>query len=289
MASDKQRIFDWLYRSEFASGVLEFDELLIPAAENALGKSRFDAEGFAYKNRFKYWNWLLQRLDLDKRRGLSPLFVVRDQSARRVSWYPRYFSKESTAKEKRKISMIRARPSIVRKIDLLTDRQYEALGCVISHLAGADRVLLTPRGNEGGIDFFASIILPGTLHVFSGKHGPLRVVGQCKKYDSKVGIEKIREFAQTLTQVKNQNPTVEKHVPAWFRAAYGPVVGWMIAHKGFQSGSESMAKNHGILWSDSLDLAEVAAISRRLNGSESSRSRAELLQNAVQEILKKFE
>jgi hypothetical protein len=36
----------------------------------------------------------------------------------------------------------------------------------------------------------------------------------------------------------------------------------MIAHRGFQSGAMSRARNHGLITADSLDIAEMLALSR---------------------------
>src|SRR5690606_14181401 len=125
------------------------------------------------------------------------------------------------------------RSSFLRSIDTLSDREYEALACVVSSCAGADKVRLTPPGNEGGVDFFALIRNPARCHVFQHTRSPLRVIGQCKKYSGTVGVDKVRQFIQTINSVCNQSALTEAHVPPWFRTAGGPVVGWIIGHSGF--------------------------------------------------------
>lgn len=281
MSSDKQRLFDYLYRAEFPSDPLDFEELLISAAENALGKSRMDAEAFASGNLARYWNWLLQQLEDDKKRGLSPLFSIINESTRKVAWYVTNASAHKTLKQKRAAALAAARAPILCKIDVLNDRQYEALGCLISSYIGAADVKLTPKGNEGGIDFFASIKLPAQSHILFGPSGPLRIIGQSKKYKEKVTVDTLRDFITAINDVKHQNPVVDVHVPTWFRVTTGPIVGWIIAHSGFQSGAQTKARHHGIILSDSLDVAEVACLSTSLNEADPYSVRAKNFHSCV--------
>lgn len=79
----------------------------------------------------------------------------------------------------------------------------------------------------------------------------------------------IDQFAQTLTKVQHHNPTVVPHLPQWFHMARGPIVGWFIAHNGFQGGAMTTAGRQGIVCSDSLDIAHALCMSRRFGITES--------------------
>jgi hypothetical protein len=148
-------------------------------------------------------------------------------------------------------------------IDALTGREYEALACVAMKVVGASEITLTPFGTEGGIDFFALVRSPARCHLFAGSTNPIRIVGQSKKYTRQVGVDKMKEFLATMDEVKHRGePKTERVVPPWFHATRGPIVGCMIAHRGFQSGATSRARNHGIITADSLDIAEMLALSR---------------------------
>jgi len=46
MASDVQKIIDWLYRRQFASRVYDFDNLLLDGAITLFRKSVLDAHAF---------------------------------------------------------------------------------------------------------------------------------------------------------------------------------------------------------------------------------------------------
>lgn len=287
MASSKQKIIAWFYKQSFPEGELRFDDLLILAGGQALGKDAISAAQYAAANATRHWNDLCNQSRHDIERGLRPLFRITDMLGRKAVWYPRLSTSPLPHKQKRAIALSITRPHALRCIDLLTDRQYEALGCVISRLAGADRVKLTPPGNEGGIDFFARLRVAGSSHLFSGSYTPIRVVGQCKKYAGRVTVDKVRDFITTLDSVRYQAATLmEKDlIPAWFSSSYGPMIGWIISHSGWQSGAQTLANNHGIVLSSSLDLAEVVAQSRKFHPDLPPTERASQLIGEVNTVL----
>ena len=281
---DLQKIVDWLYRQDCRPGSTKWEDLLANAAVQALGKSRIDAERFAAGGSAKtYWNRVLQLVEEDRDKGRNPLIIIHNPKARILGWYADTAGVADT-KEIRRRNCLQCRSIILRKIDALTDREYEALGCVVSEQLGADNVLLTPRGNEGGIDFFASFHYRSDCHVFHGRGGRLRVVGQSKKYAERVKREKIDLLDKVIEKVRNRNPEIAKVVPPWFYQATGPIVGWVIGHSGFQEGAESTARNIGMLLSDSADLAEAFALSRGV-GKLGIANCAANLQSLVAEVI----
>jgi Restriction endonuclease len=147
-------------------------------------------------------------------------------------------------------------------IDGLDWRQYEALGAVAACLFGAEQVALTPRGNEGGVDLYAVIPNRGQTNIFHGPHAYYRVVGQSKRYTDPVAVGKTREFIQVLDNVRHQSLVIQNRIPSWFRNLNGPIIGWMNAHAGFQSGSIDIAHSHGIIISDTLTLCESLLLVR---------------------------
>ena len=133
------------------------------------------------------------------------------------------------------------------------------------------------------------LFVSGNNHVFSGASSPLRLIGQSKKYDTPVDVEKMRAFNETIDDVKKLEQKASRIIPAWFRAARGPIVGWIVSHSGFQDGAWTRAHNHGILASDSFDLAEIAALSRSLPEAFSPEKRAVEMSNQVRNILGRYE
>ena len=114
----------------------------------------------------------------------------------------------------------------------------------------------------------------------------MRVVGQCKKYTSPVQVSAVKEFIETLEDVKHRGePKIEGQTPSWFHATRGPIVGLFVAHSGFQSGAETKARNHGIIAADSLDLAEIMAASERIPEDITLGARADVCADKVRAAL----
>lgn len=280
--SESKKFKSWLVRLD-PSGAFSLDRLITKFAQDVLGKDAMDAEAYAQANLNRRWSDVLALHDELKQKGAAPLLVDVDSSARTgkyLAMHPGH-----GALPRFRIIRCGSRSSLLRGIDALNNREYEALACVVSSCAGADKVHLTPPGNEGGIDFFALIRNPAHCHVFSHSRSPLRIVGQCKKYSGPVGVDKVRQFIQTISSVCNQSPLTEAHVPTWFRSASGPVVGWIVGHNGFESGAHTLAQNHGIVLSDSLDLAEICAQSRRFPSPSESPDYSALLKERVLKVL----
>ena len=285
MPSEKQRLLAWLYRIDFPEGELLFADVLRRGAIEALGKDPIDADGYAQANETRIWNAVQRAAAADRERGLFPRIQVSDAGLRRATWTLRLRGDGLSSRERRRRVRARARAPILRGIDNLSPREYEALGAVASRFAGADRTCLTPQSGEGGIDFFARLRQPGSTHVFSGLTAPFRVVGQAKKYWDKVGVEKVREFVTSIEGIRHQAAHLEPLVPAWFSDSSGPVVGWLISHSGFQSGAETLARNHGILISASLDLAEVCSQARAHSEEATPAERASRLGDEIARAL----
>lgn len=255
---EKPRIFAEMCRARAEASILSFGAVLVPAIQSGLGVSLAAAEAYAQANSDTCWNYVLKQLDLHEARGLSRLFEVFDHRRKLLRWWA-VDKARCGSSELRRLERLKSRPVMLGGIDLMTDREYEALGCAVCEFLGAANTHLTPKGGEGGVDFFAVLIPPGFCHLFSGASGPLRIIGQCKKHASAAQDSLVRDFLTTVGDIYRQNPNVEKHVPAWFRKARGPIAGWIISHSGFQSSAEKRCRDHGVVSSDSLDIAEILA------------------------------
>lgn len=129
--------------------------------------------------------------------------------------------------------------------------------------------------------------LPSRSHLFRGSGHPLRIVGQCKKYDRAIEESKAKEFVETIQTVKYRGEAkIERLVPGWFHATRGPIVGVLIARSGFQAAADTKARNHGLVVADTLDLAEIAALSKELPESLGGSARADLCLGKVNQMLK---
>jgi len=283
--SDKRRLLAALLRMEFDAGNIDFRQTLSELAENVLEIDRAGADAYAEANLKKYWSWLAEERDAHVRRGLTPFLKVVSPSGYAVTPVCHAMLQSEDPLEKRRGLFAAARPAVLRQIDSLSAREYEALACVTCAAIGGSKTSLTPRGDEGNIDFFATLSIESGTHVLSGIGAEMRIVGQCKKYESPVAVDKVEQFVATMQNVRHRSERVRRHIPEWFNQSRGPIVGWIMAHSGFQSGAADEAKNHGILLSDTLDIAELVAHSKAFHPDVPPSARGEKVSTACQSYL----
>ena len=283
--SDKQEVLRGFPRLDATNANIDFRAALCALVERKLGKSTIDAQAFAHTNVKKYWNWFNAELDEQRRRGILPYFTVVGGGTYAFAHNANSFQSSSDAEEQLIGQLARSRPNILRQLDSFTDRQYEAMACVACKVIGARFQVLTPPGNEGGIDFIATLPNKSSCHVFSAVGSELRVIGQCKKYQTSVAVDRVDQFIQTMHNVRYRSERIRKHLPAWFEEARGPIIGWIVAHTGYQTGAADEAKRHGIVLSDSLDMAELFSFAPSFHTSDSPPVRAQRLHDECQALL----
>jgi hypothetical protein len=261
---EKPQLLNWLLRQDL-SGVHSCTSLLERAAKACLSKDAIAAAAYTEATLGPFWNYVLTVSSEHSLRGLSPSFSVQDKETKTWRCYP--LPQEIVGAARRRAVRSRSRPAVLQMIHSLDDRQYEALSCVLLEALGATKVELTRAGNEGGVDAFGLIVSPNSSHILGSVHQPIRVVLQAKKHRRPMSADKMKEFLQTLNEVKHGGQSkTEAIVPSWFRASRGAIVGLAMSHSGFQSGAESRARSHGVLIVESIDVAEVIAGRRSLYG-----------------------
>lgn len=265
-----------------------FRDILTQASQTALGKSLIEAEAFAEANLQKCWALLLDLVEDDEKSGRIPFCGVIDRTARLLQNPCKQLINSSDKKKRRLGHLLNVRPDILLTIDILSAREYEAACCLTTSLVGAQRTHLTPTGDEGGVDFLAVIRQHSPCHVFSSIGREFRIVGQSKKYASKVQVGNMSQFIKTVENVRHRSGRVEEIIPAWFHASSGPIVGWMIAHSGFQTGALGEAKKHGIIVSDSRDLAEMISSSKRFYKTKKNVDRVSQLIPDIRKLLSEY-
>lgn len=283
--SEKKQLLAALYRTEVGVGNSDFRQLLSTLAESVLQKSRADADAFADANLRKYWNWLAKEVDGHAARGLTPFFSLIPGGVYAISSVCHDLTSSLDAECRLQGARAMSRPFVLRQIDAMTDREYEALACVACSAIGSSMTHLTASGNEGGIDFFATLSIKTRTHVLSAAGTEIRIVGQCKKYASPVAVDKLEQFITTLQNVRHRSERVRRHIPPWFEESRGPILGWVMSHSGFQTGAADEAKNHGIVLSDTLDLAELVCLSDTFHTALSPVNRAGQLVDECRRLL----
>jgi hypothetical protein len=283
MSSQTVQIQEWFFCKRYTPGIHHFDVMLRLAVEEVLSKSGAAIDSYVHAHAARLWNDILKTLDTRRQSGVRDAITVVNRPNRTFHW---------TSYEQGKSIMTRldarymALPAILSQIRELSWREYEGLGGAVSKLLGASEITITKPGADQGIDFFALIETPAICHLFSGSYAPLRIVGQSKKYDSPVPRAKIDEFTTVLTKIRMHHPDVRPLVPDWFLSSKGLIAGWIVAHRGYNSGALSEARRQGVILSDSIDIAEISAISRELKEDVDPEQRAELLQELAKSIVR---
>ena len=249
--NDNEKIFHAMYRMEFDTCRYTFEEVLKLCILKTIATDVSQAELLAQNKVNRLWNKYCAQHQEDIKNGVVPLFSIENESEKIVRWIG------DTSQYKTRREYYTGRPDLYKFFDKLNDREYEIMSCVICELLGADKIHLTEKGNEGGIDFFARIPFSNSSHFLFGVKGPIRIVGQCKKYTCKDNISHMKEFVQTLNHVYNKSYRPGEILPDWFQTGKGSIIGWHISHLGHQSGAMDMAKNYGILVSDTKQLIDV--------------------------------
>lgn len=256
--SDKE-IIRVLYRTKYEDKEYYFTDILKGAISTFYTDSSTVDVLTSTKERH-IWNEINKLQRDDEKRGIVPLFSIVSESDRKVRW----IGDCSSFGVGRDIFL--DRPDLYSLVDSFTDREFECFACFICKCLGADKITLTPKGNEGGVDFYARIPFSKTAHFFFGIKGPIRIVGQCKKYSKKDSVNNMKEFLQTLTFVHTGAFRLGDTMPSWFRSERGIIIGWHISDKGHQAGALDIAKSYGVVVSDTKDLIDIASKSDILIG-----------------------
>lgn len=256
--NENQTIFDGMYRTKYDDREYYFEEILKRAILKTLTTDPLKAEVMAANKVNRLWNQYKKQHAEDVANGITPLFTVTSEYEKKVRWIG-----ESTGSNINR-SYFKMRPELYRYFDTLSDREFEMMACVICELLGADKISLTPKGNEGGVDFFARIPFSKKSHFIFGRKGPIRIVGQCKKYAGKDNVGNMKEFVTTLNNVYNKSFRVGEILPEWFKLEKGDIIGWHISNMGHQAGALDVAKNYGILVSDTTELIEIICCSKKI-------------------------
>ncbi len=283
--ANSQAIVNWYFEQEFNRSSLDFDDYLVDAVEQSLDKTRIDAELYASNNTNKLWDNLRKKIEVDKNRGLYPTFSEVVAGVKRLFWYPKYFPPGVSKNDRQKRLRIRSRIHILKAIQALNPSQYEALSALACKLSGASNYCLTPQVDEYGVDFFAIIPSVGKSHLFNGGTGPIRIVGQSKMHADAVPRSTIQRFTMTLDTILHRSEDVKDLIPNWFLRQRGPIIGWIVAHNGLQSGAKDYANNFGILHSDSRDIAEIITMSRAWQTSDDVLTPVKLMDREIDILL----
>lgn len=278
--SELRIVLDYLYRHEYSDEILDFQGLVYDAIVSHLERDPVLASHRTNAEIKSLWNTYIKEHNKDISAQIVPLFDIIDKPNMKVRW----IGSECSHVENRKRHHYKPRPQLYRLIDGLTPREYEALAYILCKLMGAENVQLTDEGNEGGVDFIAQIRFSESAHFIFGTKGPVRIIGQSKKYSTSVQKSAVKEFITTLNDVHNLSYRVGEILPTWFRTNSGPIIGWHISHSGHQSGALDYAKNYGILTSSSKELVDLMC-RLKVPGQAQGLSKADYYKGKISELV----
>lgn len=288
--SELSTILEKLFRRSYPAR-FRLDEAVALVVPDVLGCDQIEAEAYAERMKQRIWSELIRRLDEEANKGVYPTFEVIDATRFELAWFP-MIRKDDASQLKQKKLRLACRGEILNYIDdkdKTSDRAYEAMGCVICQLGGASQWHLTPPGNEFGIDFLAILPSFGKSHLFPNAYKQIRIVGQSKKWSSRVKRDQVDLLANTLDNIRRRNQRIFETLPPWFVSAKGPIVGCMVAHSGTQSGGHDIANDHGIIMADSRDIAEIVALNRKWDSALGTQGAIKLLRDSVNEVLQSYQ
>lgn len=283
--SQRRDIFKFFTRTVIGEKIVSFDDIYLKAIENVLNKKGADRDNYYDANVKGHWNYILKTQEEEyNNKRIEPLFSVVNSTTRTIRCHA-HEKLSNTSSLTTRYQNLLSRPYILNEIDLITPRQYEALSVYICKLLNANNVYLTPAGNEAGIDFIATIAFSDDSHYLFGINGPIRIIGQSKKYSDPVKIDKIKEFNTTLNDVYHLTTKIRSILPAWFSQSKGIIVGWIIGHSGFQQGAKDRAKDFGIVLSETRDLGDLISCSDKFYPSLAIDRRHQDLKKDLQLII----
>lgn len=265
-----------MYRSEFPEGILDFTSLVEDVLVREFKVDPVSAMQMADSKSRRIWREYRKEREFDIKCRIVPLFKILQDEEMLVKW----IDNDSLGISYRKALHYRLRPQYYALVDSLTSREYEQFGCILCEWLGASKILLTEEGNEGGIDFIARFDFDSNAHFLFGQKGPIRIVGQCKKYSTKSQVGDMRDFLTTMEHVRNLSYRPGDLLPSWFRELPGPIIGWHISNQGHQSGALDLAKNYGVLTSNTKELVDLIC-KLRLPVKANEKTKQEYINNCI--------
>lgn len=146
----------------------------------------------------------------------------------------------------------------------LSGRQFEAVCRGILHLMGCENPVLTPRGNDQGIDFYGLLRMTGRLDrkYVRGIDRAMRswVIGQAKQVGEPVGTPEIRELIGSLQLAGYKiNADKGKALAKLDLKPYDSVMVFFITTGTFSRDAWSLIDQTGFVGMDGLTVAALLA------------------------------
>jgi len=152
------------------------------------------------------------------------------------------------------------RDEIKKTINNLSWDLFENLCVYILNIYQFEKVSIGERTRDGGLDFFGYYI-PKTNAEYMGFMSDLnlRIFGQSKHYDSKIGEPYLHEFHDLYIDFLNGEGRAYEYIVSkqeWFFDVRGPIVPFIITNNEFTSTAIKFADRQGIVIREGIQVVE---------------------------------
>lgn len=178
------------------------------------------------------------------------------------------------------------RSRCLRWLDGLDSHEFEKACALALTANGASDACASRKSGDFNIDFYG--LLPAHSRaslILNGAKG-CRIVGQAKKYASRVTREKILTLIECISALSKRQPEAKDAAPIWFYEHKIPIVAVVVGFSGFQSGARNYAADHGVILLDGNDLAYLLAVEKFLEWPTNDAQFASKIDRAFQQTIR---
>lgn len=153
---------------------------------------------------------------------------------------------------------VEERAEVLAALQKLTGRQFEYLCAALLVEYGVDErlVLVTPGGDEGGVDFVALLDPPARGPLNRVHRTPFRIVGQAKRYKGEVDHDKVQAFCSRVDSCRKGYGKALEKLPEWFTTRKEPILGLLMTTGTTGPSAQRVAREHVVLLFEGQQVAD---------------------------------
>jgi len=187
---------------------------------------------------------LKKRIKLYKGKGLRPIY----------DFHP-FLDDLLIHSEEISSSKLREMKSSIKTMNWV---EFESLCMKVLETNGIDKVGITRKIKEGGIDFYGVVTMDKYTSGSILKDLGIRIFGQARHHSGlqKVGPNELKVLKEDCQNFQKGLGMATEVLPKWFVASKSPVVPMFITNTGYTKGADIYAKQEGILTKNGEQIAQ---------------------------------